>query len=73
MIKRLAYFGLAAWAIATTIMVMRLNGRVYELEEEMELQKAITTVYLAPDEHVVECYRQAIWREKIETRDDVRQ
>lgn len=53
------------WAITTiilVIMVVRLNGRMWDAEKKIANLTAVQTVYLMPDDAVVECYKEKEWK-----------
>ena len=56
-----------AFAILFTLLlvaVVRLNGRVYELEKVQSFDRSAIIIYLHPDKQVVACYQEYLWREQ---------
>lgn len=44
--------------IVTLIMLMRLNARVYELEQYVDELSKVTAAYIFPDTTVRDCYKK---------------
>lgn len=62
---------IAAWVIVTiilAIMVVRLNGRMYDAEERLAWTHAAVVIYLTPDDDYVKCAAEIQMRNKMSER-----